>query len=100
MKEESLTEKQVPFLPRTLGEAIYAFEQDEFIKDILGDHIFKQYLEAKKKEWKQFCAAVTDWELNDYCLLYTSYQNKRGGNYEREGNDSGIRTGEGGKING
>lgn len=70
MKEESLTEKQVPFLPRTLGEAIYAFEQDEFIKDILGDHIFKQYLEAKKKEWKQFCAAVTDWELNDYLYRY------------------------------
>ena len=70
MKEESLTEKQVPFLPRTLGEAIYAFEQDEFIKDILGVHIFKQYLEAKKKEWKQFCAAVTDWELNDYLYRY------------------------------
>ncbi|MGI5947804.1 MAG: glutamine synthetase family protein, partial [Lachnospiraceae bacterium] len=70
MEEESLTEKQVQFLPRTLGEAIYAFERDEFIKDILGEHIFKQYLEAKKKEWKQFCAAVTDWELNDYLYRY------------------------------
>ena len=34
MDEERLTEKQVELLPRTLGEAIYAFEEDCFIKSI------------------------------------------------------------------
>ena len=70
MDEERLTEKQVELLPRTLGEAIYAFEEDCFIKSILGDHIFTQYLEAKKKEWKKFRSAVTDWELGEYLYRY------------------------------
>ena len=70
MDEERLTEKQVELLPRTLGEAIRAFEEDEFIQSILGEHIFKQYLEAKNKEWKKFRSAVTDWELDEYLYRY------------------------------
>ena len=70
MDEEILREKQVKFLPKTLGEAIVAFEKDVFLKEVLGAHIFEQYLKAKKKEWRKYCAAVTDWELDEYLYRY------------------------------
>lgn len=70
MDEEILREKQVKFLPKTLGEAIAAFEKDVFLKEVLGAHIFEQYLKAKKKEWRKYCAAVTDWELDEYLYHY------------------------------
>ena len=70
MDEGMLTEKNVRFLPRTLGEAIQAFEKDSFVKEVLEPHIFQQYLEAKKREWKKFRAAVTDWETREYLYRY------------------------------
>lgn len=60
----------VESLPETLGEAIHAFEKDEFIKKVLGDHIYSKYLEAKKREWREFRANVTDWEVQEYLYKY------------------------------
>ncbi len=53
-------------LPEDLGAAIEAFEQDEFIKEVLGEHISDKYVEAKKAEWANYRAQVTDWEINEY----------------------------------
>lgn len=53
-------------LPADLGEAIQELEKDRFIQDVLGTHVTKKYLEAKKTEWKQYRAQVTDWEIGEY----------------------------------
>ena len=29
-----------------------------------------KYLEAKKKEWREFRAQVTDWEVSEYLYKY------------------------------
>lgn len=57
-------------LPQNLGEAIEALEEDEFIKDVLGEHLVKKYIRAKKKEWEEYCMQVTDWETNRYLRNY------------------------------
>lgn len=70
MKEEELDQLGVETLPRTLGEAIAAMEEDSFVKKVLGDHIFERYLRAKKKEWESYCSYVTDWEKEQYLYKF------------------------------
>jgi glutamine synthetase len=55
---------------QTLGEAIEAFEKDDILKDCLGDHLCKKYIQAKKEEWKEYCNTVNAWEINKYIDIY------------------------------
>lgn len=70
MTEEELKEKGVEKLPVTLGEAIAEMEKDPFIKEVLGEHINNKYLQAKKKEWGEYCSHVTDWETEQYLYKF------------------------------
>lgn len=70
MPQEELLEKGIEQLPETLGEAIEAFKKDGFIKEVLGEHIYTKYLEAKEAEWRMFRAKVTDWEVEEYLYKY------------------------------
>ena len=36
------------------------------MKEILGEHIFNMYLNAKTKELQSYQSQVTDWEINEY----------------------------------
>ena len=47
MDEETIKERGIDHLPETLGEAIDEFEEDVFLRNVLGDHIFYKYLAAK-----------------------------------------------------
>lgn len=53
-------------LPSSLGEAIEAFEKDEFFQGVLGEHLTKTYLEAKKTEWTKYNQQVSSWEVEEY----------------------------------
>ena len=53
-------------MPKTLEDAIKAFEKDQFLQDVLGKHIVNNYLEMKKEEWNRYCEEVTRWEVNKY----------------------------------
>ncbi len=53
-------------LPANLQEAVNEMEKDPFIKEVLGEHIFNKYTEAKKKEWDEYRTQVTQWELDEY----------------------------------
>ncbi|WP_394525830.1 type I glutamate--ammonia ligase [Lacrimispora sp. JR3] len=70
MSQEEISRRGIEQLPETLGEAIEAFRKDEFMKDVLGEHIFTKYLEAKEAEWRMFRAHVTDWEVDEYLNKY------------------------------
>ncbi len=64
--KEKSKELGIDTLPTSLGEAINAFEQDAFFKDVLGEHFTKTYLEAKKKEWTEYTHQVSSWEVEEY----------------------------------
>lgn len=70
MSEEELRARNIEQLPETLGEAIEACADSEFVRNLLGEHIYTKYLEAKVAEWKGFRAQVTDWEVEEYLYKY------------------------------
>ncbi len=70
MPDEKRKAMAIRQIPSTLGRAIEAFEADPFIRRVLGEHIYSKYLEAKKGEWQEFRAQVTDWEVGQYLYKY------------------------------
>ena len=57
-------------LPMTLGEAIEAFKEDDFVKEVLGESIYNKFLDAKTKEWADFRSCVTQWETEKYLNIF------------------------------
>ena len=60
----------VKMLPGNLAEAIDKAEKSSFVKEVVGDHIFSKYIEAKKAEWDEYNRIVTNWEVEEYLHLY------------------------------
>jgi len=69
MTEEELAAAGIKMLPENLGEAIKLFEESETMKEILGDHIHKFFVENKKAEWDEYKAYVTSWEKDKYLSI-------------------------------
>ena len=53
-------------LPGDLEQAVEELEKDDYIKNVLGEHITEKYIEAKKAEWADYRAQVTEWEIEKY----------------------------------
>lgn len=53
-------------LPKTLDEALDAFEESEFAKKIFGEEFHATFLKYKRKESHEFGTVVTDWEIEKY----------------------------------
>jgi len=53
-------------LPRNLGEALFALEDDQAIRSALGGYLCDCFLRAKKNEWERYQAQVHQWELDEY----------------------------------
>ena len=68
MSEEEREKAGIKCLPTSLAEAIEGLEQDPLIQEVLGQHIYRKYIEAKKEEWKEYCAAVSSWEIDRYLV--------------------------------
>jgi glutamine synthetase len=64
--EQKREEYGIETLPSTLGQAVDALESDEVIRSALGEHIAEKYIEAKREEYTEFLASVSQWELDRY----------------------------------
>ncbi|OFW55627.1 MAG: glutamine synthetase [Actinobacteria bacterium RBG_16_64_13] len=53
-------------LPTELEGAIVAFENSEFMREALGDHIFEYLIRNKRAEWDAYRAFVSSWEVDRY----------------------------------
>jgi glutamine synthetase len=40
------------------------------VQDVLGEHAFPLYVRAKRAEWNEYAAYVSQWERNKYVELY------------------------------
>ncbi len=70
MSAEDKKEYGIESLPANLDEAIKELEKDEFIKNVLGNHIFSKYITAKKSEWNTYLSQVTNWEIEEYLYKF------------------------------
>ena len=66
LPEEEIKARKIICLPETLHEAIEEFKGSAILKDVLGDHLFPKYIEAKEKEWKEYHTTVSEFELKKY----------------------------------
>ncbi|MCM1494659.1 MAG: glutamine synthetase family protein [Bacteroides sp.] len=66
LTEEEMSAQNIEIIPFNLCRAVEAMEADPFIKEVLGNHVFSKYVEAKKAEWDQYRKQVTQWEIDEY----------------------------------
>jgi glutamine synthetase len=59
-------EARFPLLPRTLGEALDAFEEDEVVRGALPGDLLDTFMAIKRDEWHRACGAVTEWDRETY----------------------------------
>ena len=57
-------------LPRTLLEAIDAFDADTLAKEVLGPVMHESFSRYKHDEWNRYSEQVTRWEQEEYLRLY------------------------------
>jgi glutamine synthetase len=53
-------------LPLTLGESIEQFKQSELVWGAFPDELSQLIHDLRFDEWSRYCAAVTDWERDQY----------------------------------
>jgi glutamine synthetase len=57
-------------LPRTMLEAIDAFEADQLTRTVFADEFVRAYVDLKRGEWDEYHAQVTDWERAKYLEMF------------------------------
>lgn len=57
-------------LPASLIEAVGELQENEVIKNMLGEHVFNKFIEGKLREWDEYRVRVHDWEIDRYLTTY------------------------------
>jgi len=70
MTTEQMAEEGICSLPENLKEALEKMKCSKLVKDTLGEHIFNKYIQAKTREWTEYTARVTKWEVEQYMTRY------------------------------
>ena len=68
--DEQIAELGVGLLPRTLAEAIDAFEADPLTLEVFGPDLHAAYIDFKRSEWEDFHNTVGQWEWERYLTFY------------------------------
>ena len=66
LSEDELEKKGIEHLPETLHSAVKVFKKSNLMKEVLGEHLYDKYIDAKEKEWKEYHTTVSDYELRKY----------------------------------
>ena len=66
LKQKVLDER---FLPRDFYEALLEAENGCYLKEVLGEDLFNNYLGLKFKDWEEYRTTVTDYEHNKYLTI-------------------------------
>jgi glutamine synthetase len=64
--EAKREEYGIDTLPGNLGQAVDALEADEVVYSALGPHVSEKFVEAKRQEFSEYIAEVSQWELDRY----------------------------------
>ncbi len=63
-------ERNISTLPGNLSEALDYLEANPLMREVLGDHIFFRFLDAKRIESDIYRTQVHEWELEQYLAIY------------------------------
>ncbi|MCM2533359.1 type I glutamate--ammonia ligase [Neobacillus pocheonensis] len=66
MSGEEREERGIESLPGSLEAAVDALEAGYIGREVLGEHVFNEYVALKRSEWDSYRTAVHTWELQNY----------------------------------
>ena len=66
MTDEEREEAGIRNLPKNLYEAVEEMKKSDFMRDVLGEDVYKKYIRAKEEEWMEYTSQVTNWEIDRY----------------------------------
>ena len=64
--EDEIIQKGITSLPTSLWEAYHSLEEDEVVKNALGEKVFNQFYTIKRAEWDAYRIQVFDYERDEY----------------------------------
>lgn len=70
MTDEQRLAEGIESLPGSLKEALDEMKKSELAREVLGEHIFEKYIEAKNEEWDEYRTKVSKWEVDQYLTKY------------------------------
>ncbi|MCL4342932.1 MAG: type I glutamate--ammonia ligase [Candidatus Thermoplasmatota archaeon] len=66
MSAEERERSGIKSMPESLGEALHHFRGSKLMREILGNHVYENFITVKGREWDAFRSHVTEWELKRY----------------------------------
>ncbi|PSR16215.1 type III glutamate--ammonia ligase [filamentous cyanobacterium CCP3] len=60
----------IDLLPRTLQEAIDAFEADPLSQAVMGPLMHQTYIDFRRQEWHEYHSHISDWEIKRYLKFF------------------------------
>jgi glutamine synthetase len=70
LSDGDLADRGIEWLPRSLGEAIDALENDGLARSVFGDLMFESFITEKRAEWDAYSAHVSGWETDRYLRFF------------------------------
>lgn len=70
LSDEELRELGIDTLPRTLLEAVEAFEGDPLMVEAFGPELHRSYVELKSEEWWDYHNDISPWEIDRYLTFF------------------------------
>lgn len=70
LSERERKRYKIDSLPGSLLEAVDLMEKSNVAREALGEHIFNEFISAKRIEWDSFRVIVTPWEIERYLDKY------------------------------
>ncbi len=69
MSADERRKRGIHAIPGSLDSAIVAFENSDFCKRVLGDHIFNKLIDNKRLEWDEYRTHVSQFENDKYLKM-------------------------------
>jgi glutamine synthetase len=66
MSNEERVERGIASLPGSLELAVEALEEGQIGREVLGEHVFNEYVALKKSEWDSYRTSISSWEVANY----------------------------------
>ncbi len=66
LNAEDRRKRGIDSLPDNLGHSLNVLRQSKLMQDILGPHVFNNFMRVKTDEWDSYRSTVHPWELHSY----------------------------------
>lgn len=66
MSSAQRAERGIDNLPGSLEASLDELEANEFGKNVLGEHVYNEFVALKRAEWDSYRTAISSWEIENY----------------------------------